>query len=59
MPIGSGTIGGLIELDFFNLSDSGDNNFNNNQLRTRLLYMDLEFGIGASSRVRPGISCRL
>ncbi|MBW1885405.1 MAG: porin [Deltaproteobacteria bacterium] len=44
VPIGSGTIGGLIELDFFNLSDSGDNNFNNNQLRTRLLYMDLEFG---------------
>ncbi len=33
---------GWLEMDFFNLGDTGDDNFNNNQLRVRNLYGTLE-----------------
>ena len=36
-------IRGYAEMDFFNLSDTGDTNYNNNQLRVRQLYGRLSF----------------
>jgi hypothetical protein len=39
IPVANSTLGGYVELDYFNLSDSGDTNFINNQLRVRDLYM--------------------
>jgi hypothetical protein len=39
VPVANSTLGGTVEMDLFNLSDSGDTNFNNNQLRVRQLFM--------------------
>lgn len=36
-----GSLGGLAEVDFFNLGDTGDSKFNNNQLRVRQLFVEL------------------
>jgi hypothetical protein len=44
VPIEDSTIGGRVEMDLFNLSDSGDTNYNNNQLRVRQLFMNIEHG---------------
>ena len=41
IPVANSTLGGYVELDYFNLSDSGDTNFINNQLRVRDLYMNV------------------
>jgi hypothetical protein len=44
IPVSNSTLGGMVELDYFNLSDSGDTNFNNNQLRVRHLFMNVAHG---------------
>ena len=42
VDVRSAKLSGLVELDFFSLGDIGDSKFNNNQLRTRQLYLNLE-----------------
>ena len=44
IPVSNSTLGGTVELDYFNLSDSGNDNFNNNQLRVRHLFMNIAHG---------------
>jgi hypothetical protein len=44
VPVENSTIGGTVEMDLFNLSDSGDANYNNNQLRVRQLFMNIDHG---------------
>ena len=36
-----GSVGGLAEVDFFSLGDTGDSKFNNNQIRVRQLFAEL------------------
>jgi len=41
---GGRSLRGHIEMDLFNLADSGDTNFNGNQLRTRQLFAEVKGG---------------